>query len=152
MARRDTGAEQSDSRAWGNAGRKRSAGRRFRPAMRAGTGKLAGGRSPLSVELERPAVGLGFEARIRGVLKDLMQLQHIRLRVGVLGEGSGASVTLLELFGADPVEQVLPALPEGENDIGLAVVDGAQHVVRNKAGHAVHKAGPLAERRFECVV
>src|SRR5215207_7142322 len=102
-----------------------------------------------SMHLERAAVRLGLKLWARGVLDDLVHLKGVRPRERVARERARLRVAAHELVGAHPGEEVLPAPPDGEDDVRVALVDGAQHEVRDEAGHLVHQPRALAEARLE---
>src|SRR5882672_1745606 len=80
-----------------------------------------------------------------------MNLQLVRPAEGLLRHGAGLSVTLNELVRAHPVKKVLAAVPGGEDYVWIAIVDRAQDLVGNKAGHAVHQSGAVSKPLFKCI-
>jgi hypothetical protein len=56
-----------------------------------------------------------------------------------------------EGVGAHPVEEILSGIPDGENYVWIAVVDGAEELVGDEAGHLVHESGTFAESLLEGV-
>src|SRR6185436_3029832 len=54
-------------------------------------------------------------------------------------------MSLNKFVGTHPAKKILPAVPKRENDIRLAIVHRAQHVIRNKSRHLVNQAGAVAK-------
>src|SRR3981081_317469 len=99
---------------------------------------------------ERAALWLGWQVRTMRFLQRLVNLQLVRPGEGLFRHGAGLSVTLNELVRAHPVKKVLAAVPGSEDYVWVAIIDGAQHLIGNKAGHAVHQTGALAKPLFKC--
>src|SRR5205807_7892305 len=72
-------------------------------------------------------------------------LQYVRSGKGILRQSAGLRVALHKLIRADPFEEVLAAIPDRENYVRVALVDGAQDLVGNEAGHLVDQPGTLAK-------
>src|ERR1041384_2570219 len=88
-------------------------------------GTIFGVPGTVLVHLERAAPWLRLQIRAGRILYDLMHLQHIRPGKCFFRQGAGLSMAFDESVGAYPVEKVLAALPDGENHIRVALVDGA---------------------------
>src|SRR2546421_7383614 len=97
------------------------------------------------VHIEWTAVRLGFQSRARRILDHLVQLQYVRPGKRILRQSTGLCVALNKLIRADPVEEVLAGVPDRENYVRVALVDGAQNLVGNEAGHLVDQPGALAK-------
>jgi hypothetical protein len=50
-----------------------------------------------------------------------------------------------------PIEEVLAAIPDGEDHIGFALINGSQYQIGDKPGHLVHQTGPLAKSCLKSV-
>src|SRR5712691_7040825 len=60
-------------------------------------------------------------------------------------------VTFHKGVGAHPVEEVLPAIPHRKNNVRIAIVDGAQDLVRDEPFHLIHQSGSLSEHLLKSV-
>src|SRR5205085_9232823 len=75
--------------------------------------------------------------------------RHMRSGERLLRQPAGLSVPFDERVGAHPVEKVLSALPDGEDHVWVALVDWAQHLIGNEAGHLVHQSRALTKSLLE---
>src|ERR1700682_6321696 len=78
-----------------------------------------------------------------------MNLELVRPGKGLFRHGAGLGVAFHELVRAHPVKKILAAIPDSKDHVWVAIVDRTEHLVGNKARHAVHQPGAFAKPLFE---
>src|SRR5262249_45052058 len=103
------------------------------------------------MHIERSASGFWSQIRARGILKYFVKLQHICFEISFPGQGSGLRVAFNKGIASYPVEKILTAAPERENNVRISLVDRSQDLIGNKSFHLIDKSSALPKYFFERV-